>query len=163
MAKEVTYERHAPLAAEYARYHVAKDPDLSHITIGELRFVRVVGKKSNKIVEVKGIVEPMSLFTDFKYMIIIYADSFDSLTEVKQNLFILHALTSISEEFDGKMRVKEIQEYSKFVERYGAYWYLENDEELEKRSGGRLKKIGSASKANVDNEEEELEQFLATN
>lgn len=163
MAKEITYERHDPLAAEIARYYVAKDPDLSHITIGELRFVRVVGKKSNKIVDVKGIQEPMSLFTDFKYMIIIYADSFDSLSEMKQNLFILHALTGIGEEFDGKMRTKEIQEYSKFVERYGAYWHLESDEELERRSGGRFKKIKSNTDANVDQEKEELAEFLNSN
>lgn len=157
--KEVTYERHDPLSLAIARQYVANDPDLSHITLGEVRFVRVIGKNNKNIVEVKGIEEPISLFTDFKYVIVIYADAFDSLSEVKQNLFILHALTSISEEFDGKKRKEEVKEFEKFVESFGAYWYLQPDDYLEERMGKKFTKV----EADVSMEEEELDNILESN
>ena len=159
MSKEVTYEPNDPLATEIARRYIAKDSDLSHITLGEVRFVRVIGKSpKDKIVDVKGIKEPINLFTDFKYVVVIYADAFDSLSEIKQNLFILWALTNIGEEFDGDKRKEEIKEYAKFVSTFGAYWYMEDDEFLAKRSGVKIKKTTS----NVSKEQEELNGFLAT-
>ena len=160
-AKEVHYERHDPLAMAIARHYLSNDPDLSHITMGEVRFVRVTGKKSNNIVEVKGIEQPISLFTDFRYIVVIYADAFDDLSEVKQNLFILHALTSIGEEFDGKKRKEEVKEFEKFVANFGAYWYLQSDEYLEERMGRKFKPLtGKRNTADVTREEEELDAFI---
>jgi hypothetical protein len=139
--KEVEYEKGDLLVENMIEQIVNKDKNFLHISPMQIKILKVNGKKRKVPVVIKGMPEPLNLLVNFKYVIYIYSESFEELSETKQFIQIYRVLSSTSDDFDGKIRRKDVSDYSDIISKFGLFWEYEDDVLLQGKLGLKAAKV----------------------
>jgi predicted metallopeptidase len=159
--KEVHYSVGDLIVESMIREIVVRDKTFSHVTIDHVKIISIEGKKRKVPVVIHGMKEPLNLLVPFKYVLYVYSDTFYDLSETKQITHVYRAMVSMSDEFDGSVKRKDVSDYSEIIAKLGVFWQYENDDFLEGRLGISGKpKSGSEANAKEDSSEdaEDLEE-----
>ena len=157
--KDVNYSVGDLIVESMIREIVARDKTFSHVTIDHIKIISIEGKKRKVPVVIHGMKEPLNLLVSFKYVLYVYSDTFYDLSEVKQATYVYRALISMSDEYDGSIKRKDVSDYSEIISKLGVFWQYENDEFLQSRLG--MNSMAKVEKDEVDvNQEKDVEDDM---
>lgn len=98
---------------------------LGHIEIDKVLFLNETEKTPKKYADTKFIGYPFQFLTDYKYIIIFYANNIQAMTEEQKKVLCLEQLLYIDESFN-KLRNQDIKSFREFVATFGVNWDISN-------------------------------------
>jgi|GEM_PF-6722649 len=114
---------------EYARYDLSdlvkevlkENEDLQWLVgyLGKICFLKTEKLGGDIVAKTKGITPPLSLLTEYRYLIIVSEEKFSALSKDSQKKVIEHELRHIPEEFDGKTVVHDVEDFKVMIDKYG--------------------------------------------
>lgn len=97
---------------------------LGHIEIDKVLFLNETEKTPKKYGDTKFIGYPFNFLTDYKFIIIFYANNIQAMTEEQKKVLCLEQLLYIDESFN-KKRDNDVKSFREFVSVMGINWDID--------------------------------------
>lgn len=119
MSKKIEWKQDLESSSIALRVMQRYDQIFSGIDLSKIRFIRILGKKSQKIVQLKSVGFPFNIDNKYVYYMMINNQKWKLLSEQQKNLAIMNGMYSIadggtdqSSNGYGMKRKKDVQDFS---------------------------------------------------
>ncbi|MDF2533884.1 MAG: hypothetical protein K0R18_41 [Bacillales bacterium] len=121
MALEISSDWQEIADAIIQKYPIA----MGHIEIDKVLFLNETEKTPKmKYADTRNVAYPFNFITDYKYIIIFYANNIQAMTEAQKHMLCFHELLHIDETFE-KLRKHNIEDFRELVSTYGINWDID--------------------------------------
>jgi predicted metallopeptidase len=115
----------APECRDIADKLIEKYPvGLGHIELDKILFVKETEKTPKKRAEIRKVIAPYTIITEYKFIITYYEAVNIGLTDAQKIMVIYHELLHIDVDF-AKLRRHNVQDFRELVSKYGVNWDID--------------------------------------
>lgn len=97
---------------------------LGHVEIDKVLFLNEDSKTPKKYADTRNVPYPFNFITDYKYIIIFYANNIQAMTPSQKHMLCFHELLHIDESFE-KLRKHNIEDFRELISRWGINWDID--------------------------------------
>lgn len=100
-------------------------PKFSHIDLSKVFFLReACDKPKMYVAKIKGLRPPFNFITDYRYIVTVAQNPYDSKDKDTQKKVIEHEFMHIDTEFKGDIIKHDVEDFRAMIKQYGVDWVL---------------------------------------